>query len=254
LLASLFSALTFLAYWATGSFLFLIPLIPYIIFSLGFYFLNKKIMTRVIAYELELEKNLTEQNEIQKYFEERYEKSRSLQNKFLTYYNLRKGVEDLATYLSVNKLSQLIVAEAYEFIKKGDRALLLLGAADATDLRVVATRSLDSDDRRERAEGDYFDDWVLKNRQPLLISDLEKDFRFSVNVSGLREPFQSTVIVPLLLESSGGGVIRINSSKKNVFTIEDMRLPSYDPLHRQSQQTPLPHSEPRVLALQIHPE
>jgi len=224
LLASLFSALTFLSFWATGSHLFLIPLIPYIVISIGFYYLNKQMMEKLVTYELELEKNLTDQNEIQHNFEERLQKSRSLQNKYLNYYNLRKGIEDLATHLSVHKLSELIVAEAYEFLKKGDRALLLLGDADASNLHVVASRSLDSDDRRSGGDGDYFDNWVLKNRQPLLISDMEKDFRFSIELKDLREPYQSTIIAPLLLESSGGGVIRINSSKKNAFTVEDMRL------------------------------
>jgi diguanylate cyclase (GGDEF)-like protein len=65
---------------------------------------------------------------------------------------------------------------------------------------------------------------VLKNRQPLLIEDLEKDFRFSAAKRLKEHFFESSILAPLLLESAGSGVLRIDSFKKNTFTMDDLRL------------------------------
>jgi diguanylate cyclase (GGDEF)-like protein len=223
-LAGVFLSLVLLSFWATGSVYFLIPLIPYSALSLSFYFLNRYYEGEILANEIEVEKNLVEQNELQHVFGEYLMRSRALQNKYLNYYNLRKGIEDLTTQFSLEKLSRLITAEVYEFLKKGDRVLLLLGSGEGGKLSIVATRSLDSEEKADLSEGDFFDHWAHKNRQPLLINDLEKDFRFNVKRETLREPFESAMIVPLSLESEGGGVLRVNSSKKNNFSVDDMRI------------------------------
>ncbi len=217
-------ALSFLAFWATSSINFLLPAFAYLVLLLGFLVWNRRLADELLKSEIEIDKNLTEQNECQRHFEERQKKSWALQSKYLTYYNLRKSIEDFAAYRSVEKLSRLITAEAYEFLKKGDRASLLLGTPDGSKLQVVATRSLDSESKEKYGEGDFFDYWVLTNRQSLLITDLEKDIRFGVERKSLRESFESAVIIPLSLESSGGGVLRINSSKKEAFTVDDMRI------------------------------
>jgi diguanylate cyclase (GGDEF)-like protein len=57
-----------------------------------------------------------------------------------------------------------------------------------------------------------------------MITDLEKDFRFSVNQRSLEHPFESAIIAPLVFEGSESGVLRINSSKKDAFTVDDLRL------------------------------
>jgi diguanylate cyclase (GGDEF)-like protein len=224
LIGGVFLSATFLSFWATGSLYFLIPALAYLIVSVGFFRLHRHAVGELLTAELEIEKNLTRQNELQNLFGEKLKRSRVLQEKYLTYYNLRKSIEDLATHLSLDKLSQMIVFQAFELVKKGDRSLLLLGTADGSEVSVVATRSLDLEAKITYQKGDFFDYWVLKNRQALLLSDIEKDFRFSVSKRSLTYPFESAILAPLFLESSGGGILRINSSKKNVFTVDDLRL------------------------------
>jgi len=224
LLGSVFIAATFLSFWATGSLYFLIPVVSYLVLSVGFFVLSRRAVGDLLTLELEVEKNLTRQNELQSQFEEKLKRSRVLQEKYLTYYNLRKSIEDLAAHLSLDKLSHMIVFQAFEMVKRGDGAFLLLGTPDGSNVSVVASRSLDSEAKVAFRQGDFFDFWVLKNRQALLISDIEKDFRFNIAKRSLAHPFESAILAPLFLDSSGGGVLRINSSKKNTFSVDDLRL------------------------------
>jgi len=220
----LLGGLTLLSFWVTATLTFLIPLLAFSGLGLSLARLRKQRLEESLQLELGIEKNLSRQNEIQGLIETKLMRSRVLQDKYLTYYNLRKSIERLTPFSSFPRLCHSIALQAFEFIKKGDQVLFLLGAPDASEIQVIAGRSLDSERIITDQKGDFFDLWVVKNRQPLLIQDIEQDFRFNIGKKSLARGFESVLAAPLFLEANGVGVVRINSSKKSTFGQEDLRL------------------------------
>lgn len=72
--------------------------------------------------------------------------------------------------------------------------------------------------------GDLYDQWVVKNRKPLLVEDTRSDFRFEEMRSGHPRPIRSLMGVPLSAGHKAIGVLRVDSPKENYFTTADMRL------------------------------
>ncbi len=124
--------------------------------------------------------------------------------------------------------------ERYAMLSEFTRLLSLpLTLDDVTGVIVRETsRMLDSSGRvrfllmeeggGELLKGDSFDRWVLKQRRPLLVGDLRKDFRFSGehSVGDIR----SLMIAPLMTSQRTIGLLRIESPQEASFTSEELRL------------------------------
>ncbi|MBI1976320.1 MAG: sensor domain-containing diguanylate cyclase [Candidatus Omnitrophica bacterium] len=75
-------------------------------------------------------------------------------------------------------------------------------------------------------KGDLLDYWVLKQRQPLLVEDTQKDFRFNIEAQDaeLRRGFRSLIAAPLIDEKGIIGVLRMDSPNPRQFSPEELRV------------------------------
>lgn len=73
--------------------------------------------------------------------------------------------------------------------------------------------------------GDLFDQWVLRQGQPLLVQNVRKDFRFPREAAARDDrPVASLIAVPMISAQRVLGVLRAESAAPEAFTPEDLRL------------------------------
>ena len=150
--------------------------------------------------------------------------NRSLANRLERYRRLRQIGESFSAKLSVDEIANLTVRTAYEMIPDTDSALLFM--ADETTQKLILNASVKSSElpKIKSKNGDIFDKWVFKERQPLNIHDIDEDYRFDYTPLKSERPFKSLISVPLISQSRLRGILRLNSKNESAYTFDDLRL------------------------------
>jgi diguanylate cyclase (GGDEF)-like protein len=73
-------------------------------------------------------------------------------------------------------------------------------------------------------KGDIFDRWTVKNMKGLLIKDIRKDFRFSIDEEGEKHDFVSLISKPMVSEGNVLGILRVDSPDESAFTQHELRI------------------------------
>ena len=191
--------------------------------------LDQDYENRIAAHSVDMEQFQNEKNDLEVAYKVKGEGISILFEKYSTYYNLRKLAEELATTLAVSELSRIIVERCYNFIPRGDVSLIALANTEGQALSLVAYKQMRSYPSSKIYSttfkgGDLFDFWIVKNRRRLIVNDTQQDFRFDIKETAQLELIRSLVAAPLLYEGRIMGTLRINASKPNVFTNDDLRL------------------------------
>ncbi len=188
------------------------------------HWVDKQKSDEVVIREIEIEKYSVEKNDLEIAFKEKGKNISVCFEKYSAYYNLRRLADEFSTSLELSRLGDLIVSRTLEFIQKGNLCLLFLAAFDKDEISLVASKSTDLKLKVKKKLGDLFDFWVLRNRQHLLISDTQKDFRFDLKKTAASEEVRSAILSPLLHEGKVVGTLRINSDHPDTFTTDHLRL------------------------------
>lgn len=148
--------------------------------------------------------------------------------RMLKYSVLREMTESLSSTLGLEKILSLVTDSALYLIGKGETALLFLMEEGKLALRATSHMG-DSPEARARVikskTGDAFDRWVLKQRQNLIVTDAEKDFRFRTSVKETEErKTRSLISSPILKGKEMRGMLRLDSSLPEVYYADDLRL------------------------------
>lgn len=180
---------------------------------------------RLSFARVDLEKTVNEKNDLEVEYRQKGESVSIFFEKYSTYYNLRKLAEDFAARISLIELSQLVVTRTLEFIPKGDGCFLALASPNDEKLSLVVSKRSKESAATKRKEGDLFDFWVIRNRKRLLVTDIQKDFRFDArHAASHGEEIRSLISAPLLHEGRVLGTLRLHSAKPESFTPDDLRL------------------------------
>lgn len=166
------------------------------------------------------------------------------QKRILKYSLLREITESFSFSLNREEISHLVTDSALYLIEKGEMALLFLVEEGKMALRATTSLSGQSKgtqpgeggDSTERVltsrtprvkskAGDVFDEWVLKQRQSLIIADGEKDFRFRTRSGGEGErKVRALISSPLFWRKEVRGLLRLDSSAPDKYKDSDLRL------------------------------
>ncbi len=187
-------------------------------------YLDQKKEAEMIVYNVEIEKSINEKNDLELAFKDEGTSISVYFEKYASYYNLRNLASDFSTTLSLKELSSMIVTKTMELISHGTRCLLFLADPDHATLSLVASRSLEGEGKRKQKSGDLFDYWVLRNRQSLIVTDTQKDFRFDLAKSPPADDVRSVIASPLIHEKKVVGTLRCNSLKPGTFSTDELRL------------------------------
>jgi diguanylate cyclase (GGDEF)-like protein len=138
---------------------------------------------------------------------------------------LKEITEKLSSSLSLAEVANLVVKNSFSIINRADCCLLYL--IDDKKHELILTSMRKSQELKGfKIEGaDLFDRRVLRRKQPLIIQDIRKDYRFDYEVikSQARE-FRSLISTPLISEDRAIGVLRLDALKDEVFNSEDLRI------------------------------
>jgi len=149
--------------------------------------------------------------------------SEGLSKKLARYAQLQSIAEALSKTTTPESIARLAVEHTLTLIGKSDVCLLLLVDGERQELSLVASKKREATASVRAKHGDQFDRHVLKTHHPLLVTDVRRDFRFTVPLSTERS-VQSVIACPLLLDQHPEGVLRLDSSRAGAYTQDDLRL------------------------------
>lgn len=188
------------------------------------HYLKRSTKNIIVLNELEIERTTQEKNIIEKEYEGKNRALEIFLHKYADYSNLRTVIEDFSSTLELDKICEVIVRGALNTIGKGELVLLYIVDLNENSLSLRASKSVDRKRRTKIKKGDIFDQWVLKNKQQLLVNDVATDVRFDVQQSATGDILKSLMIAPLVYQSRVVGTLRVNSENIETFTIEDFRV------------------------------
>ena len=188
------------------------------------FYLDQKKQAEIIVRSVAIEKAINEKNDLEIAFKEEGTSISVFFEKYTSYYNLRNLATDFSTTLSIKELSQMIVSKTLGLILRGRRCFLFLAEPVSGNLSLVASKGFESEEKRKTKSGSVFDLWVFRNRQSLIVTDLQKDFRFDLQKAAEEDSLRSVVVSPLIHEGKVVGTLRVNAEKPGAFTTDELRL------------------------------
>lgn len=138
----------------------------------------------------------------------------SAKNRVQRYLALKDMTEALSATLNLEEITKLVTDNAFNIIGRSNQALLFLIDESKKDLGF------------KTGQGEMFDTWMVKQRRPLIIEDLDNDFRFSGEAlrNSTDREFKSVIGAPIVSEMKVIGALRMVSKEKAVYTQDDLRL------------------------------
>ena len=147
----------------------------------------------------------------------------ALTRKHGRYLQLQSIAEQLSAMTDIDTNAGLAVESAYDLIGKSDVCLLFLLNAEDQELSLVASQKNPRITSIRAKHGDAFDKYVLRTHRPLLVNDVRRDFRFSLNLDTDRS-IGSVIACPLLIGPAAEGVLRLDSPQAASYTQDDLRF------------------------------
>lgn len=209
--------------WVTQSSVYLIFIPTQIALCFLLFYLDQKKEAEIIVSDVEIEKSVNEKNDLELAFKEEGTSISVYFEKYASYYNLRNLASDFSTTLSLKELTQMIVTKTMGLISRSNWCLLFLADSVTGALSLVASKSLEEDKKKQKS-GDLFDLWVVRNRQSLIVTDTQKDFRFDLAKAPPAADIRSVLVSPLIHERKIVGTLKCQSPKPNAFNTDDLRL------------------------------
>lgn len=149
---------------------------------------------------------------------------RVLEEKLMKYSVLRDVTESLSTVLSIDDIAVLVLEKTLKVLGKKGRVLIYLADQGTQELMLRASSAKNEAVIKEK-KGDAFDHWVLRHRKSLIVEDVKRDFRFSVEgIEQARGVFSSLIATSLISENKVIGIIRVDSPEEFKFSQDDLRL------------------------------
>ena len=165
-------------------------------------------------------------NNLQAEKEFHHSQDRALERKIARYETLEEFISRLSSNLSLQETMDRTLAQANQMTPAGQQTCLLyLVDREQHELSLQSSYRSEGEAIKHK-KGDIMDYWVLKQRQPLIVEDARKDFRFNVENQNpeFQRSFRSLIAVPLMDEKGVLGVLRMDSPTPNQYTPEELRV------------------------------
>ena len=187
------------------------------------YYLKANRLTREINRELDdIEE---ERNVLGVELEHLHLENSSLLQKLQRYTTLKGLTQTLSSTVSLGETVSLITNETFRIINKADSCLLYLVNKERQELSLAGTKAAHPHYEVKLKKGDIFDNWVLRQRTPLVVDDTRRDFRFNVQDIGKEaRAVRSLISAPLISENKLRGILRLDNTSQKVYDSDDLRL------------------------------
>jgi len=151
----------------------------------------------------------------------------SLRLKIINYAQLKDLTEKLSLSLSLEDTSSTLSAEVSKlFGHKDVTVILYLFHSTIGELGISASQKGQMQVNLKAKKGDIFDHFVVKTLNPLLVEDVQTDFRFDMDkMDGEdKRPIRSLISTPLIVGEKILGILRVDSAVAHQFTTDDLRF------------------------------
>jgi diguanylate cyclase (GGDEF)-like protein len=199
-----------------------------IFFAVGFFVTIFK--NSMVSYILSMDRQIDTLEEEKNAFEAEHSSVRgtnnALKEKVIRYATLKELTSKLSSTLSLDSVIDIVIGSVSELVERADVCSLFLVDEETHELALKATRAKEGAVSVKSKKGDIFDIWVLKQRQPLLVSETDKDFRFDIDLipQEFRRDFKSVIAAPLISQKKVAGVLRVENSQPEAYISDDLRL------------------------------
>ena len=141
------------------------------------------------------------------------------------YQQLRQVANAFNLSLPLEELMDCIVRASGDLVQAADHVLLYLVDPGSLHLELKKVWHRGGTVTIKAKRGDAFDEWVLRQGQPLLVEETAHDFRFpEMTPERLGRSLGSILAVPLVTEHSLLGVLRLESGISSALGSDDLRL------------------------------
>jgi len=184
----------------------------------------------MVSYIMSIDRQIgtleEERNALQAEYSYMQGTNNALKEKVIRYATLKDLTSKLSTTLALEGVIDIVIENVSDLVEKADACILYLVDEDAHELALKAARSKGGALSIKSKKGDIFDMWVLKQRQPLLVSDTDKDFRFNLDLvpEEFRREFKSVIAAPLISQKKVIGILRVESREAEAYVSDDLRL------------------------------
>jgi diguanylate cyclase (GGDEF)-like protein len=188
------------------------------------YYMHRRMYQSHQKYTVSMEKVGEDNNLISNHMKNRDVEVSAMGRKIDGLLKIKNIADKLSVILDEDEIMKTVSADAFSIFGEDNRVMLFMvdGATDELNLAVT----LKGPGRRPfgSKKGGIFDSWAFKNAKSLLVKDVKKDFRFSVEGEESRDDAVSLIIKPLTIEGRLLGVIRVDSTHEEAFTPHELRI------------------------------
>ncbi len=176
---------------------------------------------------IDLERVREDYNTLKNEYEKQKFLTLAFKKRFEKFSQLSKIAEILSYTIKVEEILNLVAAKLFELIGKGENLKIFLTKEGREDLILriegeVKNNKLALEVKEKLKQETIFERWVVQNRQGLLITDAQNDFRFQMDSERVQE--NSIISYPFLRGNKTLGLLRLSSLKTEAFSVEDLRL------------------------------
>jgi len=226
-------------------FSFVVPLAGFFVYAthnpIAYFFLATALLADIcllIAFHARIQKK---QSQIALLKEEYFEKANllkadlqhewetiaSLRLKITNYAHLKELTEKLSLCLSLEETSNTLSVEVSKlFGHKDVTVILYLFHSTTGELGISSSQKGQMQVNLKAKKGDIFDQFVVKTLHPLIVEDVQTDFRFDmgrIDVEDKRQ-LRSLISTPLLVGEKTLGILRLDSALSHQFSTDDLRF------------------------------
>jgi diguanylate cyclase (GGDEF)-like protein len=188
------------------------------------HYIYRKINTSNQDYTVTMEKVEEDTNLIRNHLKNRTAEVSAMEDKVKDLLDIKGIADGLSLSLSTEEVSKLLVEKTFEIFRGATRVLLYMVDAEHNELNLSNSAKSGSRHPATMKKGEIYDRWVMKNIKSLLIKDIKKDFRFSVDEEGVEHDFTSLISKPLVSEGNVLGILRVDSPTESAFSQYELRI------------------------------
>jgi len=151
----------------------------------------------------------------------------SLRLKIINYAQLKDLTEKLSMCLSLEETSSTLSVEVSKlFGHKDVTVILYLFHSTTGELGISSSKKGQMQINLKAKKGDIFDQFVVKTLHPLLVDDVQTDFRFDLNKMDEEDKRQIRALIstPLIVGEKTLGILRVDSALAHHFSTDDLRF------------------------------
>ncbi len=159
--------------------------------------------------------------------ENEWETIASLRLKITNYSQLKELTEKLSLCLNLEETSGTLSVEVSRlFGHKDTTVILYLFHSTTGELGISSSQRGQMQVNLKAKKGDIFDQFVVKTLHPLIVEDVQTDFRFDLDKMDAEDKrgLSSLISTPLIVGDKTLGILRLDSGVSRQFSTDDLRF------------------------------